>query len=479
MADPLTSLAELFPAASRGNWLALTQHTLKGKPLEALESRTSDGIVIEPLHSPDEAPSPQPFDPAPRASERSWDVRAPVSCRDVAGANAEILEALEGGAASVLVALESSGEGGVAIGGTGDMARLLDGVLTDIAPVAVHAGFLGPQVAERLSLATKASPAAPLCFHLDPLGALARCGVSPGAIENHVAASAGVAARLTATHPRASLFLASGVVAHEAGASEACEIAFAASCALAYARALETAGVPPPQAFPRIVLGLAVDGDPQLSIAKLRAARIVWRRITQACGAVSTALIEARSSRRMLTTTDPWTNLVRLTAAALAGAAGGADAVVVGGFTDALGRPAPLARRLARNTGLILMEEGHVGKVADPAGGSWAFETLSARMARAAWEKLARIEAAGGAAAALTGGLLGQWVEKGRQEIAAGLVGGAKKIIGVNVFRPESDAAVEVEPASPRPGAAPDARLAGKDSHCPPLAPIRLEDLAP
>jgi methylmalonyl-CoA mutase len=170
---------------------------------------------------------------------------------------------------------------------------------------------------------------------------------------------------------------------------------------------------------------------------------------------------------------------VRLTAAALAGAAGGADTIVLGTFTDALGRPAPLARRLARNTGLILMEEGHVGKVADPAGGSWAFENLSAQLARAAWEKLTRIEAAGGAAAALTGGLLERWVEVGRQEIKTGLVGGAKKIIGVNVFRPESDIAVEVEPTSPRSVSAPDARLAGEDSRCPRLAPIRLEDLAP
>jgi methylmalonyl-CoA mutase len=479
LADPVTSLAQLFPPASRADWLALTRRALKGKPLEALESRTSDGIVIAPLHSPGEAPPPQPLDRARRAGERNWDIRAPVSHPDVAGANAEILEALGGGAASVLVALDPTGEGGVAIGGAGDVARLVDGVLTDIAPVAADAGFLGPQVATWLSLATKASPVAPLCFHLDPLSALARSGVSPGAIENHVAASANVAARLAATHPRASLFLASGVVAHEAGASEACEIAFAGACALAYARALETAGVAPAQALARIVLGLAVDGDPLVSIAKLRAARIVWRRITQACGAPSRALIEARSSRRMLTAIDPWTNLVRLTAAALAAAAGGADTIVLGTFTDAVGRPTPLARRLARNTGLILMEESHVGTVADPAGGSWAFESLSVQMARAAWEKLTRIEAVGGAAAALTGGLIGGWLEEGRQLLQAGLAGGARKIIGVNVFRPESDTAVEVEPASPRPVPAPDARLAGADSRCPPLAPIRLEDLAP
>ncbi len=264
---------------------------------------------------------------------------------------------------------------------------------------------------------TKASPAAPLAFHLDPLGAFAGAGASPGPIESHLIAAANTAARLSTTHPGASLFLASGVVVHEAGGTAAEELAFALAAALGYAKALVRAGLSMEAALGGIVLGLTTDVDPLLSIAKLRAARILWTRFTQACGAPRPATIEARSSGRMLTRADPWTNLVRLTAAAFAAAVGGADAIVLGAFTDALGAPAPFAERLARNTQLILMEEGHVGAAIDPAGGAGAFEALTIDLARVAWEQFTVIEAAGGVVAALREGLIARETATARERL--------------------------------------------------------------
>jgi methylmalonyl-CoA mutase len=223
------------------------------------------------------------------------------------------------------------------------VARVLDGVLLDVAPVALDAGFLGPKAADWLGAAAKGAPSAQLAFHLDPLSAFAETGVSPGPIEAHLISAATVAARLAEPYPKASLFLASGRTAHEAGGGEALELALAAAAALAYAKALTRAGLPVADAFERIVLGLTVDADYFLSLAKLRAARRVWARLAAACGAAAPARIEARSSGRMLTAADPWTNLIRLTAAAFAGAAGGADAIVLGAFTDALGAPTAFA----------------------------------------------------------------------------------------------------------------------------------------
>jgi methylmalonyl-CoA mutase len=479
VADAPIPLAEVFPRASRREWLSLVERTLKGKPQSSLESVTADGIAIQPLYGPDDGQTPLPFDRAPRVGERRWDIRAPVRHPQVERANAEIKEALAGGAASVVVTIDPAGRGGVAAGGADDLARLLEDAPADVAPVALDAGFLGPQAAQWLSQAAKASPAAPLGFHLDPLGALAVAGVSPGPVGAHIEEAARTGARLAVVHPASSLFLASGAVLHEAGASEASEIAFAAACALAYARALEAAGLPIAQTFPRIVIGLTADAQLLTGIAKLRAARMVWRRITTVCAAPCPARIEARSSRRMLTRAEPWTNLVRLTVAGFAAAVGGADIIVLGTFSDALGLPAAQARRLARNTGLILMEEAHVGEVADPAGGGFAFEALSAELARAAWTRLQAIEAAGGAAAALMSGLIADWAKQGRQTIEENVRSGEAKIVGVTVFRPEETAAVELEEAKAAPAAAPDVRLPGPDSHCPPLAPIRLEDLAP
>jgi len=226
------------------------------------------------------------------------------------------------------------------------------------------------------------------------------------------------------------------------------------------------------------VLGLTVDADYFLSLAKLRAARRVWARLAAACGAAAPARIEARSSGRMLTAADPWTNLIRLTAAAFAGAAGGADAIVLGAFTDALGAPTSFARREARNIQLVLAEEAHVGRVVDPAGGSGYLETLTDEIARAAWTRLQAIEAAGGAVKALEGGLIADMAAESRTEIAGRLQRREQKLLGVTDFPVEDGRAPELAPASTHAANAPSPRLPGPDSRCPALVPVRLEALA-
>jgi methylmalonyl-CoA mutase len=225
------------------------------------------------------------------------------------------------------------------------------------------------------------------------------------------------------------------------------------------------------QAFARITLGLSAEADYFLTIAKLRAARLVWARLTGACGLDVPARIEARSSRRMLTRRDPWTNMLRLTAAGFGAAVGGADAVVLGTFTDALGRPSALARRQSRNTQLVLMEEAQIGRVADPAAGSGYVEALTDQIARAAWSAFQVTEGLGGLVSALTSGHVAAEVEttlQARQEA------GEPAIVGVTAFPPTTEAPVEIDSALPRPVTAPSPRLPGPDGRCPPLAPLRI-----
>jgi len=302
------------------------------------------------------------------------------------------------------------------------------------------------------------------------LSALAETGASPGPIEAHLISAATVGARLAVTYPQAQLFLASGRVVHEAGGGEALEVAVAAAAAVAYAKALVRAGMATSDAFAGITLGLSADADYFLTIAKLRAARAVWARIAEACEADPTARIEARSSRRMLTAKDAWTNMIRLTAASFGAAVGGADAVVLGNFTDALGLPTAFARRQSRNAQLVLMEEAHIGRVADPAAGSGYVEALTDEIARAAWTRFQAIEAWGGIIAALASG------EIARDVAATVAAQPTPKIIGVTAFPPDKDAPVEVEIAAAKPVNAPSARLPGPDSACPPLTPMRLSE---
>jgi methylmalonyl-CoA mutase len=456
------------PTATAADWRALVEKTLKDAPFDSLRRTTVEGLPIAPLYEAGAVPA---FPLRPHDADRPWEVRALARRPDPVKARADLLADLEGGAASLLVRIDPAGENGVAVGSAADLGQVLDSVFVELAAVALDAGFLGPKAADWLSAAAKSSPAALLQFHLDPLGAFAEAGESPGPIESHVISAATVGARLAETYPKATLFLASGRVVHEAGGGEAAELAFAIASALAYAKALVRAGLPTDQAFAAIQLGLCADADYFAVIAKLRAARRLWARLTGASGAPCPARIEVRSSQRMLTVQDPWTNMLRLTSAAFGAAVGGADAVVLGAFTDAIGLPTEFARRQSRNTQLVLMEEAHLGRVADPAAGSGYIEALTDEMARAAWTQFQAIEAAGGIVAALGQGLIAQAVADAN---AAREAAGPPKIVGVTAFPPTLDAPVEVEPAERHHAEAPSSRLPGPDSRCPPLVPIRL-----
>ncbi|HEY2049578.1 MAG TPA: methylmalonyl-CoA mutase family protein [Caulobacteraceae bacterium] len=460
VSDPV-ALADLFPHATRADWLALVEKTLKGAGVETLETRTPDGLTVKPLYAADDAPPS-----ASMAREASgWDVRAAVATGEEA--NAHALDALAGGATSLLVDARDGGK---------TLAQTLDGVVTEVALVALDSGSKGLEAAHALNLVAKASPAARLAFHIDPLSAFAETGGAAPSIEVQISAAAGLAAQLAETYPKASLFLASGRVVHEAGGAPATEIAFAAAAALAYAKALTAAGVEMAQAWKQIVLGLSIDAEPIGSVAKLRAARRVWDRVTGACGATVPAHIEARSSRRMLARADHWTNLIRLTAAGFAAAVGGADAIVLGAFDEPLGRaPELLARRQARNIQLILMEEAKLGAASDPAAGCWALEAQTDALARAAWERFTAIERLGGLSAALTTGAIARDVEAACTNLQAALADKSRRIVGVTDFRPSD---LPPDEANPPLGRSPDAPPPDPVSRCPPLAPIRLEDLA-
>lgn len=478
MADKTADLRNTFAPAGRPDWLRLVEISLKGAPFESLASRTADGLEIEPLYLAGDAegrllPRAGPFD-----ADRPWDVRAPVRATTPEAANEQILDELRGGASSVLLKL---GDGGCRADSAANMARVLDGVVLEAAGVALDAEFLGPQAANWLAAAAKGSPAARLDFHLDPISAFAEAGASPGPIEAHLARAAETAAGLSRAHPQAGLFLASGGAVHEAGGSEAQELGFMAACWAAYARALEAADFRNPPPLERIVLGMSADADIFVSIAKLRAARLIAERLIQACGgAPAPVRVEARSSLRMLTRLDAWTNMLRLTAAGFAGAAGGADAVVLHPFTDALGPPIQLARRQARNIQLVLMEESHLGRVADPAAGAWFVESLTNELAGEGWAVFQAIERQGGVLPALQSGFIAANVAGPRRALQAAAK--HRGVLGVSLYPNPDEWPVGVETLetaildTSRDPSLQLARLAGEDAKCAPLTPMRISE---
>lgn len=446
-----------FPSPTIDRWAALARKALKDAPLEGLTHTDGDGLTIAPLYADDDAPALS----APRSGQvggRAWDLRVLVEAHAAAQTNAVVLDELTGGAASAVLT-------GAALVDPDVMSRALEGVALELAPIGLDVGIHGAAAASALAVAAKGSPRARLMLHLDPISAFARDGGAPRAIEIEVAQAAATAARHAQPYPAATLFLASGRAAHEAGGTIGQELGFALASAAAWLRAGAEAGLSVERTLTGTVLGLSVDAEYLDGVAKLRAARLMWRSFARAAGAETSATIETRSSGRMLGLRDPWPNLLRLTAAGFAGAVGGADAMILDGFTAAIGAPDAFARRLARNTQLVLMDEAHLGRVDDPAAGAWFLDARARDLAQAGWAEFQRIEGEGGLIAALKAGTIQARVAQARDVRRAAYVGGEAVLVGVNRFvdpQPRPAAAAPRDPMAPSPG-----------DVCTPLIPIR------
>ena len=428
------TLAGEFETPTREAWRELVAGVLRksgrevepGDAEEALATVTDDGFSIAALYTADDvpdapagAPGLPPFTRASRPEGHvadGWYRRQRHALADVDGANDVVLAELENGVSSLWLVLGEAGGPPVDALGT-----LLDGVLLDLAPIALSAGRDTPDAAAALlRLAGEHGVTSALGGSLgyDPL--LARTHGGPELGEDYLAAMVEHSRTAAAQHPALATVVADGLPYHEAGGSDGQELGAALAAGLHAVRLLNDAGLSVDDAFARVEFRLAATADQFATIAKLRAARRCWERI----GSVAGASEEARAMRQhvvtspaMMTARDPWVNMLRTTVAAVGAGLGGADAVTVLPFDAALGLPDDFSRRIARNTQALLLEESHLAHVIDPAGGSWYVESLTDALAHAAWDVFTTVEGAGGAAAALDDGSLaaaldGTWTRR-------------------------------------------------------------------
>jgi methylmalonyl-CoA mutase len=254
-------------------------------------------------------------------------------------------------------------------------------------------------------------------------------------------------------------FRADGRPYHAAGASDAQELAAVLATLVTQIRAMTAAGLAVPAAVQAIAVNVAADTDQFGTIVKLRALRRLMWRVADACGAGDAAgriEVTAETATRMLARRDPWVNVLRTTVATAAAALGGAHAVTVQPFTAALGRPDAFARRMARNTQIVLMEEASLGRVADPAGGSWFVERATDDLARAAWRLFQEIEAEGGLVAVLRSGHLQNIIQATAATRSEQLATGRLAMTGVSSFPKLGPDGVKVAPWPPAPPVAAD-----------------------
>lgn len=461
------SLAAEFPSTTHEQWQRLVEGVLRkaGKEVSAataeaaLSTALEDDLTTHPLYTAhDDAPDPgfpgfAPFVRGGRPEGNTtggWDVRQ----RHATLAGDPVLADLENGVTSLWLTV---GPDAIPVA---SLARALDGVYLDLAPVVLDAGReVEPAARELLRLYEErgvAGEAARGNLGGDPLGHEARTG------EELAFAPVLALARLCAEqYPGLRALTVDALPYHEAGGSAAQELGASLATGVAYLRELTGAGLSVEQACAQLEFRYAATADQFLTIAKLRAARRLWARVAEVCGASAAGAQtqHAVTSPVMMSRRDPWVNMLRTTVATLAAGVGGADSVTVLPFDHALGLPDAFARRIARNTSTILVEESHLARVIDPAGGSWYVERLTDELAHAGWEFFQWIEGLGGPADALRSGRLGEALATTWAARSAKLAKRREPITGVSEFPNLAERLPDREPApEPPPGGLPRVR---------------------
>jgi methylmalonyl-CoA mutase len=447
---PLPTLdpARDFPPVDRDAWRRLVDADLNGAPFERkLVTHTYEGLYVQPLYTaadwPPAGSPPNPtgfagFPPFTRGtyplglSSCGWDIRQEHAEPSPALLNAAILDNLRHGVTSILLRLDAAGRAGLdaddphaapLVGTDGaslscaqDWLAAFDGVHPEMIGITLEPGaaFI-PAAAHLVNLWSARGLKPEQChggFNADPLAVLARDGRLPMPLGRALALMADLACFTHERYPHVTAVRVGTAAYHHAGATATQDLAFSMATALEYLRAMTAAGLSVEHAARQMLFSFAVGTNFFLAAAKLRAARRLWCRVLDVClgePATGDATLAARRmrlhvrpSKRVFTRHDPWVNLLRNTACVFAAAVGGAEAV--GSLPlDAASTttPSDLSRRIARNTQLILQEESHLHRVADPAGGSWYLESLTESLADKAWVILQAIESRGGFAAAL------------------------------------------------------------------------------
>ncbi|MGB8222395.1 MAG: methylmalonyl-CoA mutase subunit beta [Polyangiales bacterium] len=407
-----------FPPVTKVDWLAKVEADLKGASVDALRSVLPSGLTIEPLYSAEDVeglsdpgfPGVYPYlrGASPLGGwviRQEYDDPRPNVCRET------IRQDLERGVEALWVKLGPRyGCRILTIDELDDLLESVDLASTSIwvdggsDALAVAAGLVA--LASRRGVSHAALRGG---FGCDPVGLLAAEGCLQGGLRARFAELRDLGFWCSRHAPGLRAAGVSSDPYDGGGASTVQELAYTIATGLEYLRQLIEGGMSVDAAARQIGFSYAVSSDFFTQVAKLRAARWLWAKVVVTAGGEPDAAamqIHCRTSRFTKTQRDPWVNMLRVTAECTAAVLGGAQSIATLPFDCVLGPPDELARRVARNTQVVLREESHLGEVADPAAGSWFVERLTNDLARAAWTELRSIEAGGGIVAALGSGKL-------------------------------------------------------------------------
>lgn len=398
---------------------------------QKLIKTTYDGIPINPLYNRadelDEAALPGVF-PYRRGAagvgqeNQGWGV---AESFDEKSTNQQVLDSLYNGTTNLVIQ------------GSADIATLLNGVYLSLCPVRLFAGVRTVEQAKALFAVADSQQETPQLIELGatPLTSMVNGGATIS-LDDTIEL-----AKQAAQRDNTRAILVDAVTFSNQGATDAEEIGLALAAGVEYLRALTDAGFTVEQALDQISFRFATTDEQFAQIAKFRAARQLWARVAEIVGAPEhgTCPQHALTAPVMFTQRDPWVNMLRSTVAAFAAGVGGATDVEVLPFDWAIPGGLPktsrsFARRIARNTNLLLLEESHLSHVIDPGGGSYFIEAFTTQLADKAWDVFTSVEAEGGLQQAIAAGTVAKLLDDAHEAQRKDIARRIKKITAINEF---------------------------------------------
>ena len=460
------ALAEGFDTVTKTEWIELVEKGLKGRTIEDISSAlTYEGFPINPIYTKGDIEelgggnsyknimSKVRNELNKNPENNGWEVRQTYFQSDPSAVNEDIKTDIAGGVNSLLLKVthdtNSSDNSAAIISSITDLEKLLDGIdcetnkvtfIPDMSAIVVASMFAALMQKREIDL-NKVSGS----FGGDPIGMLASLGFLQGNVDEHLKKISELAAWNIQNMPGISAFNVDTTAYHGAGVTETEDLAIAMSTAVNYLRVMVSNGLSVNEAFKQISFTISVGMDVFQGIAKLRAARLLWSRISEVCGVednIGSMVLNAMTASRTLSKRDVAVNMLRSTSACFAAGLGGANSVTLFPHTNLLGVESKTARRITRNTQNILLNESSLGRVVDPGGGSHYVEYLTKELAERSWQTFQGLETKGGILQELLSGRIQEIAEKSWKSRKINLDNRNEPLTGVSSF-PNLDEVVD------------------------------------
>ena len=437
-----------FKPSTYEEWKEESVKLLKGAPFDKkMYSKTPEGIVLKPIYNKEDVNfeiSLPGYDDYVRGVSAEgnkgspWKIDQQIYASTPREFNKLALDALNKGQTALEIRLDCPssrgvdadeseagrvGKCGLSVSVKKDFDEALKGIETDCVEINISTASRAAGVAAILYASQKGKKLSG-GIRFDPIGILAERGKLDRKLECAFDEMFALASYNAKNMPSFGAIGVDAMPYSSAGASAVEELGAAMATAAAYLREMLARGMSIDETAPLVRFRLSLDSNFFMTIAKLRAARVLWAKIVEAFGGSEESRkirVNAKTSVYNKTVYDPYVNMLRTATEAFSGVIGGCDSMTVSPFDEIVRKPDEFSTRIARNQQIILQEECNLADVIDPAGGSYFVETLTKELAGKAWEFFVKIEAAGGIVKALESGMV--------QDAVAATAAGKKKLI--------------------------------------------------